>query len=428
MVKAAFHTLGCKVNQYETQKLMEGFLSRGFDVVGFTDRADVYIINSCTVTHTADSKSRQAARAAARRNPGAIVVLTGCYAENSPETAGQVEGISLVVGNAGKDSIVEQVVARLSDDQVAALSPGRFASAPPGRTRATIKIQDGCDQYCSYCAVPYARPVMYSRPSEEIRREMAGLASRGYKEIVLTGIRLGRYLDADGTDLTDIVSIAAGMTGIERVRLSSVELTDIPEGLLDLMVEDRRVCRHLHIPLQSGDAGVLERMNRPYSPDQFATFVESSRSRVPGLAVTTDIMVGFPGETAAEFDSSRGFVEEIRFSRAHVFRYSARPGTAASKLPDDVSSAEKERRSRSLISLAERHSGDFARGLVGKVTPVLVEGKKAKDGLLSGFTDNYVRVEFHAGRDLIGEIVDVEVTRVLGSRAFGTIKLPAGAV
>jgi len=421
MARVAFHTLGCKVNQCESQKMAESFLDRGFDVVEFAERADVYIINSCTVTSTADSKSRHAARNARHRNPEALVVLAGCYAEVSPDAAGQVEGVSMVLGNRAKDDIAALVVDRLSPELISTLKPGRSESTRKVRTRATLKIQDGCDQFCSYCVVPFARPVVCSRPSAEVRSELADLAARGFKEVVLAGIRLGRYLDEDGTGLTDIVRMAAEAPGIERVRLSSIELTDVPDGLIAFMAENRRVCRHLHIPLQSGDAGVLDRMNRPYTPEQFMAFVEGARGSIPGIAITTDIMVGFPGETDEEFESSRSFVEGIRFSRAHIFRYSARPGTAASKLTDDVSAAEKERRSKTLIRLAERYADEFACGTIGTVAPVLVEGKHLDGGILGGLTDNYVRVEFEAEDRLIGEIVDVRIDAVCQGRVTGTI-------
>jgi len=424
LVRIAFHTLGCKVNQYETQKMVESFQARGFDVVDFDERADVYIINSCTVTHTADSKSRQAARNAWHRNPQALVVLAGCYAETSPDASAGIEGVSLVLGNRGKDDIADRVLDHLSPEFVATLAPGKSETTRSERTRATIKIQDGCDQYCSYCAVPFARSTMYSRPRAEVQAELADLAGRGFREIVLTGIRLGRYQDEDGASLTDIVRIAAETPGIERVRLSSIELTDVPEGLIDLMARNRRVCRHLHIPLQSGDAGVLKRMNRPYTPEEFLSFVEQARALVPGLAVTTDIMVGFPGETVEEFESSRRFFERVRFSRAHVFRYSPRPRTAASRLPDDVPAAEKGRRSRALIQLAEKHADEFARCIIGEAVPVLVEGKHTEDKLRSGFTDNYIRVEFEADDHLVGDIVDVEVHSVSRGRARGTITPP----
>lgn len=421
LVKVAFQTLGCKVNQYETEKMVESFAERGFDIVEFNDRADVYVINSCTVTRTADSKSRQAARSARHRNPDALVVLAGCYAETSPDAAGEVEGVSIVVGNAGKADIADRVAAVLSPEMLESLHPGRSLCARSGRTRAAVKIQDGCDQFCSYCAVPFARPVMYSRPSAEVRAELAGLAARGFREVVFAGIRLGRYLDDAGANLTDIVSAAAATPGIDRVRLSSIELTDIPDGLIELIADDRRVCRHLHIPLQSGDAGVLRRMNRPYAPGEFADFVERARRRVPGLAVTTDIMVGFPGETAGEFSSSMEFADRIGFSRAHIFRYSPRPGTAASKMKDDVPAAEKELRSKALIRLAGEHAGRFARSMIGEAAPVLIEGKSAGEELPSGFTDNYVRVEFEADGCSAGEIVDVRIESVSGGLASGTI-------
>jgi len=427
MARAAFHTLGCKVNQYETQKIAESFLARGFELVDFSERADVYVINSCTVTHTADSKSRQAARNAWRRSPDALVVLTGCYAESSPETAGDVEGVSAVVGNQEKGRIVEHVMNRLAPALVKDLGSAGKPDLRTGRTRALVKVQDGCDRFCSYCVVPFARPVMSSRPLAEILAELESLAGRGFKEVVLTGIRLGCYFDENGTDLTGVVGAAAAVAGIERVRLSSIESTDVPAGLIELMSRNRRVCRHLHVPLQSGHVGILKRMNRPYTPGEYRAFVELVRSQVPGIAITTDIMVGFPGEGEEEFEATRRFMEEVRFARAHVFRYSARPRTAAARLPDEVPAAEKQRRSRILTDLAAVHSAQFAANLVGKTVPILLEGKSIRGKLWSGLTDNYVRVEVEADAHMAGEVVDVRVIGVSPGRVLGAMVTPACA-
>ncbi len=421
MASVAFHTLGCKVNQYETRRIADGFAEAGFQEVAFSEPADVCVINSCTVTLTADAKSRQAARSALSRNPEAFVVLTGCYAEVSPGEARRVAGVSMVVGNSAKAGLAALVIERLPRELRASLVAGQAVPRPRGRTRATVKIQDGCDQFCSYCAVPLARPVMSCQPFDEVMSEVASLAAGGYREVVLTGIRLGRYRDEGGADLTDVVRAVSETPGVERVRLSSIELTDLPEGLVSLMAANRRVCRHLHVPLQSGDAGVLSRMNRPYSPAQYAEFVERARTLIPGLAVTTDLMVGFPGETVEEFESSRRFVERMGFSRAHVFRYSSRPGTAAAGLPDDVAPAEKSRRSGVLARLAACRAEEFARGMIGARVGVLAEGRRSDGDLLSGYTDNYTRVEFEAGDELIGEIVEVEIVGVSGCVASGII-------
>lgn len=407
MPRVALCTLGCKVNQYETEKIAEEFRSQGFELVEFSGEADVYVVNTCTVTRTADSKSRQAARSAVRRSRGATVVVTGCYVETSPEELQKVDGVTMVVGNEGKTRLVEDVMAQLSHAEMEKLQPFQFSAPEDGRTRALLKVQDGCDRYCSYCVVPFARPVMSSRPSSEVAAEAQELARRGFKEVVLTGIRLGRYEDGE-LDLTGLLRTLIGMPGLERIRLSSIELTDIPTGLVNLMAQERKLCRHLHVPLQSGDDGVLARMNRAYTAAEFASFVQEARLRVPGVAVTSDVMVGFPGETVEEFENTYRFVEEIRFARTHVFRYSVRPRTAAAGMRDDVLAAEKNRRSAQLMDLAARCSEEFARALVGKTVPVLVEGTQVGGGMLSGLTDNYVRVQFESAA-CKGQIADVRI-------------------
>ena len=417
MPRVALHTLGCKVNQYESEKIAEDFRSRGFDVVRFSDEADIYVVNTCTVTQTADNKSRQAARAAINRNPDAAVILTGCYAETSPDLLGRIDGVALVVGNKGKESLVDEVIARLPL-RMGDRARGRKGETPRTRTRSLIKIQDGCDQFCAYCAVPFARPIMTSKPMEEVLSEARDLTDRGFKEIVLTGIRLGRY----ACGLTELVKALADIHGIERIRLSSIELSDIPAGLVESIAENTKVCRHLHIPLQSGDDGVLRRMKRPYTTTQFAAFVANVRSKAPGIGITTDIMVGFPGETAEEFENTCRFAEKVRFSRTHVFPYSARPRTEAATLKDDVSPTEKNRRKARIVKLAAECSQEFAEGLVGRTVQVLVEGKQRRANLSSGLTDNYVRVVFEGGRP--GEMADVRVESADGGIAYGVMRNP----
>ncbi|MHB0912003.1 MAG: tRNA (N(6)-L-threonylcarbamoyladenosine(37)-C(2))-methylthiotransferase MtaB [Armatimonadota bacterium] len=401
MLKVALHTLGCKVNQYETEQLAAEFARRGFELVSFTEAADVYVINSCTVTHTADAKSRQVARAAARRNPGAKVVLTGCYAETDP---GGFSGADLVLGNREKAQIVDRVAELVGEPD----APG--ADAPRGRTRALLKVQDGCDQFCAYCAVPLVRPVMWSKPLQEAVEEAWELAAGGFTEVVLTGIRLGRY----EPDLSRLLAELSEVEGIRRIRMSSIELTDMPPDLLAVMAENPKICRHLHIPLQSGDDAVLARMKRPYRVAEFAAFVREARAALPGLAVTTDIIVGFPGETAEEFEKTLRFAEEISFSRAHVFRYSPRRGTEAAEMRDDVSPREKEERSARLSAVTARCAEEFARSLVGKSVEVLSEGD-------SGLTDTYVRVMFGEERPA-GSIVSVKIERAESGTAFGRVK------
>lgn len=419
MPTIAIYTLGCKVNQYESQKLAKGFMAKGFRLVDFSEEADVYIINTCTVTQVADSKSRQVIRAAMRRNPAARVVVTGCYAERSRSEL-EALGVYLIVGNQGKAQLVDLIanIVSIASTENSVILPQNMNWVQP-RTRALLKIQDGCNQFCSYCAVPFARPVMSCVPMENLLEEATSLVQLGHLEIVLTGIRLGTYKDGHA-DLITLLSALSELPQLERIRMSSIELTDIPDGLLDLMCKNRKICRHLHVPLQSGDDNVLRRMNRPYTAGEFTDFVRRARERIPDIAITTDIMVGFPGETIDEFENSYALAKSLKFSRMHVFRYSRRPGTAASELEDDVSDFEKDRRSRHLIELGKELSCAFAESFIGKPVSVLVEEKKV-DGLRSGLTDNYVRVIFRAPDGCAGRIVNVRVQSVQDGSCVGEV-------
>lgn len=415
MPKVAFYTLGCKVNQYESQKMAEAFVQEGFKVADFSDKADVYIVNSCTVTSIADSKSRQAVRGALRRNPDAIVVLTGCYAEAYPEEARRVEGVTLLLGNKEKSRIVEHIRQRLLSDTE---ERHRAVATPERRTRALLKIQDGCDQFCAYCAVPLARPVMSSRPASEVLDEARVLVDRGHKEIVLTGIRLGRYRDGE-IDLVGLLRAMLTVHGLERIRLSSIEMTDVPRGLIDLMASEEKLCPHLHLPLQSGSDDVLRRMNRPYDSGRFERFVCKVRERIPEIAITTDLMVGFPGETEEDFKATCDLVERIRFARAHIFRFSPRPGTKAAEMEDDVPALEKKRRSDILLELTARHKEEYERRFMGRTVAVLLEGNGNGTKLRTGMTNNYMRIKFPSEPTAPGEIVNVRIERVDRTGVYG---------
>ncbi|MBI2844401.1 MAG: tRNA (N(6)-L-threonylcarbamoyladenosine(37)-C(2))-methylthiotransferase MtaB [Armatimonadetes bacterium] len=415
MPAAAYYTLGCKVNQYETEKIREELDRLGFSTVNFASQADVYVINSCTVTGMADAKSRRAIRQAARRNPNAFVVATGCYAELEPAQVGGIEGVDLVVGNDQKESIPERLVARFPNLR----RNGGAGIRPRTRTRAIVKIQDGCNQFCAYCAVAYARSRQWSREISDVVEEISTLAGFGYREIVLTGIRLGSY----AFGLPALIRSAAEVDGIERIRLSSIEVWEVDEELLRTIAENPKACRHLHMPLQSGDDGVLKLMRRPYAPDYYARTVEKAREMIPELGLTTDVMVGFPGETDDAFQRSYEFVRDMGFSRLHVFRYSPRPGTAAASFSDRVPEAEKSRRSELMIELGTELADRFAGRLVGQTVDVLAEPKRGE--FISGFTDNYVEVRFLGGESLRGRIVPV---RVESATADGVIASLASGI
>ncbi|MEN6520321.1 MAG: tRNA (N(6)-L-threonylcarbamoyladenosine(37)-C(2))-methylthiotransferase MtaB [Armatimonadota bacterium] len=401
MPTVAYYTLGCKVNHYETEKIREKLEESGFSTVSFAAPADVYIINSCTVTGTADAKSRRAIRQAIRHNPKAFVIATGCYAELEPVQVAEIEGVDLVVGNGEKDSIPERLIARFPG-----LIGDGHAVRPRVRTRAVVKVQDGCSQFCAYCAVPYARSREWSRSIPDVLSELSALAGFGYKEVVLAGIRLGSYKPG----LAKLIRAAAEIDGIERIRLSSIEVWEIDDEILSVLSESPKVCRHLHVPLQSGDGGVLKGMHRPYTPEEYAGTVRKAREAVPELGLTTDVMVGFPGESEDASERSFEFVRQMGFTRLHVFRYSPRKGTEAAKMPGQVPESEKTRRSEKMIGLGTLQARQFAERLLNRTINVLVEAKRPE--VLTGLTDNYVEVRFTGSERLRGKIVPVRIDRV----------------
>ncbi len=457
--RVAFATLGCKVNQYDTDALAGLFKKAGYNIVGFEEPADVYVVNTCTVTNVGDRKSRQLVRRAAKKNPSAVVVVTGCYAQVSPEEIREMPGVDLVVGTGQRAQIpvlADELLEKRSDEARPAPVPppdpapveeseqeerARSVVGSPGRdlpfeelgvetvserTRATLKIQEGCNEFCAYCKVPFARGRERSRKPENVLAEVRRLVKAGYKEVVLTGIHLGSYGrdldDAGGIDLAGITRMVAAVDGLARVRLSSVEPTDVTPELIRLVAENPRVCRHLHIPLQSGNDATLERMNRKYSTAEFAGAVRRVRREAPGVAISTDVIVGFPGETDADFASSLDFVREMAFSRLHVFKYSPRKGTAAARFPGQAPGRVKEERSQAMIHLGEELSLDFHRKFVGEVLEVLFE-QSEEPGDISGLTDNYIKVEVPVVGvgTLTGEIRPVRLMEAYVDRMRGSL-------
>jgi threonylcarbamoyladenosine tRNA methylthiotransferase MtaB len=412
---AAYYTLGCKVNQYETEKIRQEMESHGFDTVAFAGVADVYVINTCTVTAVADGKSRHAIRQAIKRNQEALVVATGCYTELESETVAAIDGVDMVVANEHKDEIAPRAASRFPG-----LTPRALISAPRTRTRAILKVQDGCDQFCAYCAVPYARSGKRSRLMEDILREARTLAEFGYKEIVLTGIRLGSYDDAQA-DVAELANQISIIHGIARVRLSSIEAWEISDRLIQTIANNPRICPHLHVPLQSGDNETLQTMGRPYDTAKFSEIIDKCRQSIPDLGVTTDILVGFPGETDESFERTMAFVENMRFSRLHVFRYSPRPHTRAAEMREQVPQAAKEQRSVRMIELGNRMAEQFARQYVGQDISALLEHRRSANGKLTGHTANYIEVELDAPGRYAGEIVTFRASGVSGSKLTGRV-------
>lgn len=421
---AAFFSLGCKVNQYEIEALAARFQERGYSIVDFSQEAGVYVINTCTVTGSSDRKSRQAIRRARRKNPAAVVVAMGCYTQLNPWEASRVPGVDLVLGTRHREQVpvlVEEVLAAREGAagegralvKVGSLEGATFEEIPLGearRTRAFIKIGDGCENHCSFCLVPYARGPVRSRRRDNIIQEARGLARGGAREIVLTGVNLGAYgRDFPGDyNLAGLIRELGEVPSLERVRLSSLEPTDFTLELIEAIVDNPKVCSHLHIPLQSGDNFLLKKMNRYYEVDEYRKLACCLKYLLPGLALTTDIMVGFPGEKEYNFQHTLDFVEEIGFSRLHVFQYSPRPGTPAAGLPGQVPPRQKEIRSQRLRSLGREMARDFSRGFIGHQVGVLLEAERG-GGWLEGLTENYLKVRVPGDAARRGEIVPVKI-------------------
>ena len=405
MPTAAFTTLGCKVNQYETQRILDSFEAAGFQVVPFDSCADVYVINTCSVTSIAESKSRYTIRKAAKQNPAAKIVVTGCAAQMALNKGENVEGADVVVENPAKLQTLDRVLAAFPG-LARAGSPldGMRAGMPAlqGRTRATLKVQDGCSVMCSYCSIPYTRPGLVSRPALEVVEEARKMALMGYREIVLTGVLIGAYGPESGSGGPDFESLIEmlqdGLLEFApmRLRISSIEMRQVTPRLVEIMRarHEVAVAPHFHIPLQAGDDEVLRDMNRPYRRGDYLALCERLYEQIPDLSITTDIMVGFPTETPDKFENTLDVCERVQFLKVHAFRFSPRFGTPADEWGDPVDPREKQRRSLALNEVSSRTGSGHARRFIGRTLRVLVEGKTTREGLLEGLTDNYLTVRF----------------------------------
>jgi len=472
MKKIAFMTLGCKVNQADTASMQELFRQSGYEVCDFTEAADVYVVNTCVVTNTGQQKSRQMIRRAIRKENDALIVVTGCYPQTAAEEVKAIDGVDLIIGTQDRTKIVELVEAAFQrkwpgtkkaetsaaeefkpdvsgkeqcgagkmsvqlctsvDDEVRPWEKNvRFEEMSGGnevdKTRAYLKIQEGCNQYCSYCIIPYARGPVRSRSLQSIRNEVQRLTEAGYKEIVLIGIHLGCYGKEmkDGTTLYDAVRAALSVPALQRLRLGSLESVEVEDRLLDLMVKDKRLCPHLHLPLQSGCDKVLKDMHRPYDTNKFKTLLDQIRKKVPGVAVTTDVIAGFPGETEEDFAATCNFVQQCGFAKMHIFPYSMRKGTPAAARKDQVPESVKKQRAEKLAELDRKMQYAYFEQNVGTVHAVLAEqsviAEKETTGFVEGLTDNYIRVEFEGDPDLCGKIIRVRITEAAIDKCKGII-------
>ncbi len=411
-------TLGCKVNQYETEAVGELFRRRGYRLVEPWEAADIYVLNTCTVTSASDRKCRQAIRRYRRLNPEALIVVMGCYTQHAPDEIAALPGVAVVVGVDQRGQVVDLVEKAMAGGECAQLvSPAEsiqeFEELPietfRGRTRAFIKVQDGCNEHCTYCKVRLVRGPSRSRDPLAVKAEVARLAQAGFKEIVLTGVHLGGYgQDLPGEwDLARLIHHIRDVDGVRRIRISSVDPHEVTPELLATL-ELGNVCRHLHIPLQSGSDKILRLMGRKYTAGQYAEIVARARAKVPGLAISTDIIVGFPGEEEEDFLATLTFVRQMEFSRLHVFAYSPRPNTPAARL-QDLPKKVKEERSQRMIQLGDELQLAFHQQLVGRVEEVLLEAPTKEPGLLEGLTDNYVRVVTAGPDHLAGSLAPVRI-------------------
>ncbi len=431
MKTVAFYTLGCKVNQYDTEAMIELFENSGYKVVSSDELANVYVINTCTVTSLSDRKSRQFIRRSKRNNPNSVIAVVGCYAQTAPEEVLSIEGVNLVIGTNERNKIVN-LIENIDENKKAnyvndIMEVNEFEELSidkiEGRTRAFLKIQEGCNQYCAYCIIPYARGSVRSRKPENIILEVNRLASNGFKEIVLTGIHIASYgKDLKDIKLIDVIEKIHEVEEIRRIRLSSIEPTLLDEEFIIRIKKLPKFCNHFHMSLQSGCDETLKRMNRRYTTGEYRNIVNNLRKHIPNIAITTDIIVGFPGETEEEFNTTYKFVEEIGFSDIHVFKFSPRKGTPAAKFENQVPSMVKNERSEKMIKLSNELMIKYREKYINSKLEVLFEDVFDEEkNLISGLTSNYIKVVSKADKDLIGNLTTVNITAINDNYIVGEI-------
>lgn len=426
MGTVAFHTLGCKVNHYETEAIWQLFKEAGYERKEYESKADVYVINTCTVTNTGDKKSRQVIRRAIRHNPDGVICVTGCYAQTSPAEIMAIPGVDIVVGTQDRHKLLgyieefrreRQPINGVGNIMKARVFEELDVPAFTDRTRASLKIQEGCNNFCTFCIIPWARGLLRSRDPEEVINQAQQLVDAGYKEIVLTGIHTGGY----GEDLKDynfaklLKELDERVNGLKRIRISSIEASQITDEVIEVLDKSDKIVRHLHIPLQSGSNTVLKRMRRKYTMEFFAERLTKLKKALPGLAVTSDVIVGFPGETEEEFLETYNFVKDHQFSELHVFPYSKRTGTPAARMEDQVDENVKNERVHRLIALSDQLAKEYASAYEGDVLEIIPEEsfkeQEGKHNLYVGYTDNYMKVVFEGTEDMIGRLVKVKITK-----------------
>lgn len=428
-MKVAVITLGCKVNQYESEAMLSQLIRAGFSACPKGETADVVLINSCTVTAASDQKVRQMLHKARRSNPDAVIVLTGCMPQAFPEESEALSDADIILGNSNRGALLNHVLNYLSSHQriVDIVPHEKGAEFEPmqidsfhDRTRAFLKIQDGCNRFCSYCIIPYARGRVRSKPLSDLKAEVEGLAAHGFKEVVLTGINLSCYGQEFGLHLCDAVEAACAVESIERVRLGSLEPEQLSRPVVERLAKQEKLCPQFHLSLQSGCDATLQRMNRHYDTAEYREIVQNLRATFKNCAITTDIMVGFPGETEEEFAQSLAFAEEIAFAKVHVFAYSRRPGTKAHNAPNQLTNKIKEQRSKAMSAVTTATQKAFLEIQIGTVQDVLVEREIAPN-VYEGYTKNYTSVRFASGEKLSGQILPVAIEAAENEYCTGTL-------
>ena len=418
MKTVAFHTLGCKVNTYESNAMLKIFNEAGYQEVDFKQVADVYVINTCTVTNTGDSKSRQMIRKAIRKNPKATICVVGCYSQTAPEEIEKIEGVGVVLGTQYRSDIVKYVDEHLETGEMVikvdnVMNLRKFEDLNIDRfknTRAFLKIQDGCNNFCTYCIIPYARGRVRSRQKESVLNQAQRLVDNGYVEIVLTGIHTAGYgEDLDDYSFYELLVDLVKIKGLKRLRISSIETSQISDEIIDLIGSNEIIVDHLHVPLQAGSDATLKRMNRKYTTAEYLEKINKIRSYLPNIAFTTDVIVGFPGETDEEFEETYNFIKQVNYSELHVFPYSPRKNTPAAKMKDQVNDQIKHERANRLLQLSKELNHEFVLKQIGKTLKVLFEKRDGE--YLIGHAGDYLKVKVKTADNLIGEIVTIKIDK-----------------
>lgn len=422
-MKVAFSTLGCRVNVYESEAMAEKFIREGYEVVDASEAADVYVINTCTVTNMGDKKSRQIISRARRLNENATVAVVGCYSQIAPKEVSEIPGVDVVLGTRNKGDVVYYVNKARDEGKSQVHVEGVLKNKKfeelnieeyQDKTRAFLKIQDGCNRFCTYCIIPYSRGSVCSKDPKKVFEEVNKLAEHGFKEIILSGIHTASYgLDLEGSvNLIDIIEEIEKVEGIERIRIGSIEPAFFTPEVIEKIKKFKKLCPHFHLSLQSGCDATLKRMNRRYTAKEYADSVNLLRETMPDVSITTDVIVGFPGETEEEFNETYEFLKNIKLTKTHVFKYSPRKGTKAADMQDQLDGSIKEKRSKLLIELSNKNEKEFIEKFIGKEMDALIEAEvKGKDGIYEGYTRNYIKVQVPCTcADVTGKIVDIEIT------------------